>query len=124
LFTVRAKQPGLGLLDLPGGFVDHNETLEHALSREIKEELGFDIDNWTYLQSGANTYLYNNITYFTCDAVFVTELTSLPTLSLQEEEIINVRWISLDEIPYQDMAFSSLRKILEQNASKLSSKSI
>jgi len=43
LFTVRTKEPGLGQLNFPGGFVDHNESLEQALVREIHEELSLSI---------------------------------------------------------------------------------
>jgi NAD+ diphosphatase len=36
----RSRAPHLGKLNLPGGFVDPNETLEVAIKREIHEELG------------------------------------------------------------------------------------
>ena len=39
LLTTRAFNPAKGMLDLPGGFVDMNETAEEAIIRELKEEL-------------------------------------------------------------------------------------
>jgi 8-oxo-dGTP pyrophosphatase MutT (NUDIX family) len=42
LFLVRARDPGKGLLDLPGGFVDPGEGAIDGLRREFIEELGFD----------------------------------------------------------------------------------
>lgn len=36
---------GLGLWTLPGGGVKRNESLERAVVREVKEEIGIDIQN-------------------------------------------------------------------------------
>ena len=43
LLTTRAFNPAKGMLDLPGGFVDMNETAEEAIIRELKEELNINI---------------------------------------------------------------------------------
>lgn len=43
LVSERAIEPRKGMFDLPGGFVDFGETAEEAAIREIKEELGIDL---------------------------------------------------------------------------------
>ncbi|MCQ8877593.1 NUDIX domain-containing protein [Pseudoalteromonas shioyasakiensis] len=115
LFTTRAKHPCKGMLDLPGGFVDHNESLEKALSREIQEELGLEIDSalWQYLVSYPNTYKYNDITYHTLDSVFYYELKSNPYFKLQKSEISEAKWIEISKIDFDMIGFESLAKALK-----------
>lgn len=43
LFGVRSSDPGKAKLDVPGGFVEVNESAEQAAIREAKEEFGIDI---------------------------------------------------------------------------------
>jgi len=113
LLNVRNTEPGKGKLDLVGGFADFDETLEQALTRETKEELGININNWQYLCSFPNTYLYKDVTYHTMDAVFFHELTLKPSLKLQTTEVSNAVWMSLDEISLADFAFVSLARALK-----------
>ncbi len=42
LFLRRVEDPFRGMLDLPGGYMNHGELPEEALKREVKEELGVD----------------------------------------------------------------------------------
>ncbi|KPV90059.1 NADH pyrophosphatase [Pseudoalteromonas sp. P1-30] len=121
LFTIRAKQPCHGMLDLPGGFVDHNETLEQALSREVEEELGLQIEStcWQYIASFPNTYNFQNITYHTLDSVFYFELTSSPCLELQKSEISEAKWIEISKINFDMIGFASLAKALKTYLNQL-----
>lgn len=40
----RTIEPSLGMLALPGGFVDHGESWQHAVIRELAEETGITAD--------------------------------------------------------------------------------
>jgi 8-oxo-dGTP diphosphatase len=44
LLVRRAHDPGRGRWSLPGGRVEHGETLEEAVNREVSEETGIEID--------------------------------------------------------------------------------
>lgn len=44
-----------GYIEIPGGHVDKDETLEDALRREMKEELGIDIEKVVLVQKGLYT---------------------------------------------------------------------
>jgi ADP-ribose pyrophosphatase YjhB (NUDIX family) len=71
IMTRRGKEPVKGKLDLPGGFVDADETLEKSLEREVKEELSLRIRDLSYLGSFPNKYPCKGIEYSTVDSVFV-----------------------------------------------------
>ena len=51
LVVKRGKEPAKGTLDLPGGFVDMDETAEEGMTREIREETGLVVRDIKYLFS-------------------------------------------------------------------------
>lgn len=114
LFTVRNREPRKGMLDLPGGFTDPDESVETTCARELKEELGLDIDPkaFKYLGSLPNNYLYKAIPYKTADLIFTAELPKAFRLKLEESEIKDVRWIEKSKIDLDEIAFDSLRKAI------------
>jgi len=112
-WLVRAREPGRGLLDLPGGFVDPDEALEAALSRELREELGLEVGPGRYLFSAPNHYPYAGIEYCTVDAYFAFELGVRPQVSLNDEAQA-LRWLSPGAVRPEMLAFDSLRAALPQ----------
>src|SRR6201991_3878349 len=44
LLVRRARSPGNGFYSLPGGRVEHGESLHTALAREVDEETGLEIE--------------------------------------------------------------------------------
>lgn len=45
LLVKRAAMPAQGFWALPGGYVDWNENLLQTAAREVKEEIGFDVQD-------------------------------------------------------------------------------
>ena len=111
LFAVRAKNPASGKLDLPGGFVDYAETAEQALERELMEELSITVPEPGYLCSFPNVYPYKNVTYRTVDLFYTARLDHEPVLK-PADDVSNVRWINKNSIPFDEIAFSSVRSAL------------
>ncbi|NTV46722.1 MAG: NUDIX domain-containing protein [Chlorobiales bacterium] len=112
LFTIRAKNPEIGKLDFPGGFVDPGESAEHALHRELHEELGLSNLEFQYIGSAVNRYEYKNICYPTCDLIYTSELTTLPQ-TIDPNEIAEIRLLNPDEIDFQEIGFQSARQAIK-----------
>jgi ADP-ribose pyrophosphatase YjhB (NUDIX family) len=113
LFTRRVREPRRGLLGLPGGFVDPGESLEAALARECREEIGLDLKRASFLCSFSNTYEYKGILYNTCDAYFTAEwpVTAGAPL-LQPDEVAEAVWLLPAEARPELIAFDSLKRAL------------
>ena len=116
LFTVRNREPKLGMLDLPGGFTDPDESSEETCARELKEELGIEIatESFHYFKSQPNNYLYKGIPYKTEDLVFTAQLPDNAEFKLEESEIQSVKWIEKEKINLEEIGFDSLRNAIEE----------
>lgn len=115
LFTQRNANPKKGMLDLPGGFTDPNETAEETCVRELKEELdlNFRPDCFSYLTSFPNKYEFKKNIYFTEDMIFTAKLPDDACFTLEKEEIQAIQWIPKDEIDLNQIGFQSLQKAVE-----------
>ncbi len=113
LFTVRGKDPGKGLLGLPGGFVDAGESAEDALRREMREEIGGTITDLRYLCSAPNRYDFGGVAYDVLDLFYTAELAP-GELVRDPEEIGAIRWLPRASVRVDDIAFPSLRAAWRQ----------
>lgn len=74
LICERANEPAKGTWDLPGGFIDDEETAEQAIQRELFEELGIKVASGEYLFSVPNEYLYSGWTLPTLDLFYLFKI--------------------------------------------------
>jgi len=104
----RKQEPGKGLLDLPGGFIDPGETAEGGARREIKEELKIDVGPLEYLGSYPNTYEFRNVSYNSCDLLFYRKIDQFPDEfdETEAEELVFMGPFDIDE---DEVAFESIR---------------
>jgi ADP-ribose pyrophosphatase YjhB (NUDIX family) len=111
LFIRRARDPAKGMLGMPGGFVDDGETAEDALTREVKEEVGLDLGELTYLSSHPNLYEYRSVTYATLD-LFFTGRVDRPELAVALDAVERIEWLDPLAVDLEDIAFDSMRAAL------------
>ncbi|WP_445716837.1 NUDIX hydrolase [Flavobacterium sp.] len=116
LFTVRNVDPDKGKWDLPGGFIDPNETAEEAACREIREELGLDLQpsDLKYVTTSPNNYLYKNVPYRTMDIFYECALQSDLINVAAKDEIQELVWVKRSEINLEKIGFVSIRKVIEE----------
>jgi NAD+ diphosphatase len=112
LITRRAKEPKKGMLDLPGGFVDPLESVEDALRREIREELGVDVTGIRYLCSFPNRYVYSGLTYFTIDLAFICGVDDVSSIK-PADDVEAAFFVSPGKINLEEIAFESIRNIIQ-----------
>ena len=105
LLCKRAIEPRKGFWTLPGGFMELNETLEQGALRETLEETRAEVR----LQSLYT--LFNVLAVGQVSVFFLAELPA-PVFSAGEESL-EVRLFSEDEIPWQDLAFDTIRITLK-----------
>ncbi|MEN6472754.1 MAG: NUDIX domain-containing protein [Syntrophaceae bacterium] len=112
LLTLRAQDPGRGMLDLPGGFVTPLETAEDALKRELREELNLTIDSLRYFGSYPNHYLFSGLTIFTLDLAFVCKAKDISGLK-PADDVADAFFIPLAQVDLGKIAFESIRTVID-----------
>ncbi|MBE9129555.1 8-oxo-dGTP diphosphatase MutT [Coleofasciculus sp. LEGE 07092] len=80
-----------GLWEFPGGKIEPDETVEECIQREIKEELGIEIEVGDRLIVLDHAYSHFRVTL---NVHHCRYLTGIP----QPLECDEIRWVSLDEI--------------------------
>lgn len=110
LLTKRAKKLFKGWWDLPGGYVEHGETAEQALKREVKEETGLDIKIKKFFGTYSGTASFGEDEYWVLSVVFIAEAKKG---ELQANDDVSAsRWFAKKEIPSK-IAFNSNQKTIK-----------
>ena len=115
MLTRRACEPWRGMLDLPGGFVDPDESAEEALRRELAEELGAQVAEMRYFGSSHNRYVFSGYTVFTTDLAFVCRLAPGAALAAADD-VDSYVWLAPADIDLQTIGAPSIRSLVRQFA--------
>ena len=111
LLTRRACSPDIGMLDLPGGFVDVMETAEEAMRREIKEELNLNVDKMEYFMSYPNEYIFGGLSVFTIDLAYICKINSFNGIDAKDD-ISAYEFYQSDKIPFDEIGSVSMKEMV------------
>jgi ADP-ribose pyrophosphatase YjhB (NUDIX family) len=111
LFVRRANDPARGRLAPPGGFVDIGEPVEAAARREVREEVGLELADVTFLCSRPNEYHYKAVTYPVIDMFFVGHALDAHRARALDE-VDGFVWIAPEDVSPEEIAFPSMRSAL------------
>lgn len=105
LLQRRAVEPRSGYWTFPGGFLEIGETVEDGARRETLEEVGLD------LEPAMLVGVYSRPQVGIVLVAFAAESPS-DAATAADFESSEVRWFSLDQIPWADLAFETTEAAL------------
>lgn len=114
LLVTRAKDPYKGMFDIPGGFVELEEHPEDCAIREVKEELGIEVQ----LKDGPFVIILNKTENRKSDTYHYSSEDDQQTLNIYYlAHIVNGKPKISDEVDYFEwMSFHKVSLIMDQIA--------
>lgn len=109
LIIRRAHEPGFGLLGLPGGVIEPEESGEMAAARETHEEVGIELpaSAFTYLCTLNNRYLFQDYMWPTIDLCYIARVADFNQVAMQASEVSEIQVSPLEEVRLDEFAFES-----------------
>ena len=107
----RARPPYEGTWDLPGGFLEEDEHPLAGLRRELREELGVGIRRATFVDFATDRYGAGGAAVLSI--VYRVTLTSRRLRAA--DDVSELRWFRLRDVPYRRIAFPGVRRLLRRH---------
>jgi ADP-ribose pyrophosphatase YjhB (NUDIX family) len=102
LLARRAVDPGRGMWDLPGGFLQEGEHPLDGLRRELLEETGLELESAVFVDAWLDPYEGRTVLGLSYDVV------AGPGDPLAADDVAELRWFGPGELPGGDeFAFPS-----------------
>lgn len=109
LLIRRAKDPGRGRWAPPGGFIDMGETAEVAAVREVREEVGLELRELSFICSQPNQYPFAEVTYPVLDLFFRATADDGDAQGASEE-VTSLGWVDPNSVSAEELAFPSMQQ--------------
>ena len=101
-----------GMYSALAGFVEPGETIEDCIRREVREEVGIDVDNITYFASQSWAFPHSLMIAYTAEYAG-------GELRPDESEIAEARWFACDAVPSLPPSISISRRLIEATVARL-----
>lgn len=112
MLVERAVNPKKGYWDVPGGFLDVQETFEESVHREVKEELGIEIGDLKYAGSWVDTYEFQGINHPTVCAMFSAEIKGASKIK-PADDVASYKFFKPAELPFEKFAFPWMKEFFK-----------
>lgn len=106
LLALHKRHEKRGLYANIAGFVESGESLEQAVVREIKEEVGIEVQNVTYFDSQPWPFPHALM------MGFIAEWKS-GEIEIDETELVEARWFTLNALPHTPPMFTIAGRLIE-----------
>lgn len=112
LLTRRKNDPFAGYWDFPGGFMDHGESPEAALRRELREETGLDVKIERLVGMFPGRYPMNDEPIHILSIAYLLSVNGGKLAAGDDAE--EARWFPMGKIP-KNLAFNNSDKIIAKS---------
>jgi len=112
------KRKDLALWVMPGGHVEKGESFRSAATREVKEEVGVDLNNLTLrlILKSKDNKVQKRVYISNIDRVYLNLILS--------DEVVDTRWFNLDKLPRRMSLYEDGRVRLAYHSLKVTTKKI
>ena len=110
LLVRRARAPYAGMWDLPGGFLEADETAEAAVTRELREELGVTATSLRFIGSAPDRYGPRGVPVLS----LIFRATIAPGPITPADDVSAAEWFARDAVPWRRIAFPGLRALIRR----------
>jgi ADP-ribose pyrophosphatase YjhB (NUDIX family) len=110
LMALRAIDPSKGRWDFPGGFVEEEERPLDCLRRELHEEARIEVEPLDFLGVWIDKYDGEGSATTTLNLYWRARVLGGPMTA--GDDVAELRWFALDEIPDDELAFENTRAVV------------
>jgi NAD+ diphosphatase len=106
ILMARNKRAKIPMYSVLAGFVEPGETLETCVRREVREEVGVEVENIRYFGSQPWPFPNSLMIAFTADYAG-------GEIVLQESELVDAQWFTADNLPPYPPPMSIANRLIE-----------